>query len=452
MCAVSTNEPKSIEPWITRALPRDADAVTRWFQVTTMAYVDGVLTLLLRCVLGWDASELPAWVSDSGEGRVATHVETLQHVAPSEVLHRLSQSRRGSAGAETRRIEVPVFDWYDRLFGAMWNLRIPLVMYELWSSNEAHETARTTWMTLTDEERRASGLGPRRLGYLGSTVLLLPQARPYFASFHHLVLPDGAAPWGDLGIVSEVRDGAVTISRSAERLRVEPWREMPPSEAARCFTVHHPARSFAAINNLDTELPGAAIAYFPREAHGRSASDWRIAVVGSDVAACAEVGVIRGIGTRYFTSEPWRFRSPALGFSAPADVTYVPRTSEASESAFARLLRVGGPASICDRYAEPNSLDRIAELLRGGRLLTHEDRLRPDRITEAWAHARGVSVKVADRVHDRFVVGSRRGFLVGSSLNGLGRNHSFLVELDATMQQLVEDVFDSLWNTARDAW
>jgi hypothetical protein len=56
------------------------------------------------------------------------------------------------------------------------------------------------------------------------------------------------------------------------------------------------------------------------------------------------------------------------------------------------------------------------------------------------------------KIHDRFVVGARHGFLVGYSLNGLGQQHSFIVELDNSMRLEVLNVFESLWSTADDAW
>jgi hypothetical protein len=142
----------------------------------------------------------------------------------------------------------------------------------------------------------------------------------------------------------------------------------------------------------------------------------------------------------------------SLGFSAPASVTYVPPTLKAADSAFRELVRAGAPISICDAYAEPTSLDRVFSILRPGRLLTHKHSVKADGITEVWARAHEIEVLVVPKLHDRFVVGSRRAFLVGASLNGLGNSHSFLIELDAVMQERVEAVFAELWATSEAAW
>jgi hypothetical protein len=240
------------EPWILRASARDATAITRWCKVTTQVEFGGQRTPLLHRVLGWDDSSLPSWVQlpSSGHDRVVTETTELGRAPLLDVLRAHAPRQRAGLNAEVRRIEAPVSDWYGLASAEVWNLHVPLAVYELWDSREAHDQGRSRWAQLTEKERIASGINGAQLGYLGSTIVLVPQRSPYFVGVHHLVLPNGPQAWGELRIVSEVRDGAVVIARTAERLRIEPWcvfrRIRSPIPAApdhRSGAFDHPARN-----------------------------------------------------------------------------------------------------------------------------------------------------------------------------------------------------------------
>lgn len=438
--------------WIRRAVPGDTANVKRWFVVDSQATIDGRATRLLRRVLGWDESQPPAWVSDSSEGSVTVRVEERDLVDPLEFVMSFVEKPQGGSilTSESRKVVMPVSDWSQLVSTDMWSLRVPAIMYELWPSTPLYEAARERWKQLTEAERHVSGV--RHQGRLGSTIVFLPQRRLYFAAdsdfTSHLVLPEPRDAWIDLRVVSEVFDGKICISRSVGPLRPDPWRELELEENFRYLKIRYVASNFAAMNALDLTGPADAIAALPANAHGWSGSDWRISVVGPHACDTVKIGLIRGIGGGYFTTEPWRDRLPAIGFSAPARAQYVPPSADAATKGYETLLRAKAPLWVCDPYAEPNALAPFAAILPGGRLLTKQKRIGPGCITDAWARRHGVEVRVRSKLHDRFIVGSQHGFLAGTSLNSLGKNHSFLVELDAAMRATVRDVFEELWNDA----
>lgn len=280
----------------------------------------------------------------------------------------------------------------------------------------------------------------------------MPQRRPYFVNFSNLVIPGKMEEWGELRLVSEVRDGGAVIARSTDLLRPVPWHELDRKQNRHYINIHYASPDLAAMNAIEIDVPANAIALSPEDAHGPSGSDWKISVVGMNSTDAVEVGLIRGIGSKYFTREPWRKRSPELGFSAPARVIHVPPSEDAAKAAFEQLRSAGGPVAICDCYAEELRLERIATILTGGRLLTCKRSVENRNISEKWAYSHKLSVRTSTQLHDRFVVGPQCGFLVGTSLNGIGNKHSFLVELDAVMQQQIQEVFDDLWSAAKPAW
>jgi hypothetical protein len=436
--------------WIPRAVPVDTVNVKRWFVLDSQARVDGRPIRLLRRVLGWDESQPPAWVCESAEGRVTVRVEERDRGDPLQLMMSLMEEPQGGSipTSEPRKIAVPVSDWSQLVSAEMWSLRVPAIMYEMWPSTPLYEAAREQWSQLTEAERQLSGA--LHQGRLGSTIAFLPQRRLYFASDSglHLVLPDPQGEWTDLRIVSEVFDGDICISRCVGPLRPEAWRELEPAESIGYLQIRHVASSFAAMNALELAKPPNAIAPLPLDAHGWSGSDWRISVVGLSACDAVQIGLIRGIGSRHFTREPWRDRLPAIGFSAPARTQYVPPSADAATKAYETLLRAKAPLWVCDPYADPGALAPLAAILNGGRLLTKQKQTRPDCITDAWARRHGLEVRVRSKLHDRFVVGPLHGFLIGTSLNSLGKNHSFLVKLDAAMRAAVRDVFEELWSEA----
>lgn len=440
--------------WVERAWSRDTSAVSRWFYVRTeIEYGTGERVLLLCRIVGWDGSELPDWISSSRNGRVVTTVEEKSVTSTVSELLEGTVGEAAVQGFEIRRVEAPVIDWLELVSAKGWGLRVPLVLYEIWPRSDAYGRASAAWELLSPSERDATGILGSQLGHLAATVLLVPQLRPYFVGVHDLVIPGGfASAPSDLQIISEVLDGAVVLSRLSTDIRPEPWRKLDEVERLQYLSLHYPEATLAAMHRADVDDDADAIAAYPDDAHGCSGSDWRVSICGrGGVCDAVTIGLIRGLGGGYFTSEPWRNRSPGLGFSAPARVHYFPPSAHAGGAAVLELEHVGAPANICDPYADTASADRLRAVLRGGRLLTRSQGLAA-RLDRRWADSVGLDVRVAGRLHDRFVMGPRGGFLIGTSLNGLGSKHCFAVELDNVMRLQVSQVFEQLWNTASPAW
>jgi hypothetical protein len=349
---------------------------------------------------------------------------------------------------EVRRMLAPAKDWLGNISSEAWNLCLPLVIYEIWSDRESHGLAVSAWGELSENERSATGVPKTDAarGYVASTMILLPQMRPYFVGVDELVVPGGPEPVEQQHLVAEDTDGSVVLSRVAGPLMPEPWRELPVEEALAYISLRYPERSFAAMNLSSGAGHPDALARYPKgDAHGLSGSDFRITLVGKNqLVDVATVGLIRGLGGGYFTGEPWRERAPREGFSAPARVTHVPPTTSAADAAFAELIALQSPARIADPYGDDATLERLGDLLAGSRIIVKK----MHNVTPDWAKRRNVEVRVCSHLHDRFVIGRRGACLLGASLNGLGKQHSFIVMLDAAMQVHVAEVFELLWNAS----
>lgn len=443
---------QKLRAWMARAVPRDATEVKRWFVVTSEAMIAGQTILLLRRVLGWDDSPPPSWVASLQDGRVTVRSEELVCGEPLVFMNSFIERSTGRASltGAVRRVEVPVSDWSQIVSADKWALRLPSVMYEIWPTNPSYDRVRGHWKELTGSEQKASAV--HEAGHLGSTIFFLPQRRPYFAADNgltpYLVLPAQEPKWENLQITSEVFDGIVCISRSIAPLQLEPWREIGDREGFNYLKIRKVSSSFASMNALDLSGPADALAAFPIDAHGRSGSDWRISVIGPLGFDSYQLGLIR-----LPLEEPWHDRIPALGFSAPARVEYIPPADGSLQTASAIMLHAGSPLWVCDPYAEAAAFAPLLPILRSGRILTRQRRITQKLLTEEWARSQGIEVRVqSDALHDRFIVGPQRAFLIGTSLNGIGKSHSFLTELDAVMRVTVRDVFEELWNTANAPW
>jgi hypothetical protein len=443
---------KLTAPWIVRALPNDAASVTRWFVVKSEMVIDGAVEPILCRILGWDDSSPPSWICELRKGNVCVHVVELNREEGLSLIQSFAKKPRigrDSIG-EPRRVEIPVSDWSRVLSVDTWSLRVPSVIYEMWATRTLYERIRQHWKSLSDVERKASGVPAS--GWLGSTIVFLPQQRFYFVEdaggSSYLIFPDLLKPQRELLVIAEVLDGDICLSRSVAPLLIEPWRQLSPPEAMRYLRVRYVAPEFSAMNGLVLDGPPDAIALLPRDAHGWSGSDFRISVVGTQFCDTVKIGLMRGMGGGYFTQEPWRDRLPEIGFSPPVVAQYIAPSEESAKAAYGTLLEARAPLWICDPYADPSSLEPLSQILYGGRLLTRSKQIRPDVVTRAWAQSKGIEVRVLSKLHDRCLIGSQCGFLIGTSLNGLGDKHGFLVKLDASTCASVRDVFEELWSSA----
>jgi hypothetical protein len=126
-------------------------------------------------------------------------------------------------------------------------------------------------------------------------------------------------------------------------------------------------------------------------------------------------------------------------------------------SAQAIMQSLVGVVRFCDPYVEANSLDLLAEATKATdiRLLT-VNVARPQVFTRDLAafrkeHGNKIEVRQAPggTLHDRYAVDDVRMLLFGTSLNGLGKKQSFIVELGQDTRASVMAAFDAAWVSAR---
>jgi hypothetical protein len=115
-----------------------------------------------------------------------------------------------------------------------------------------------------------------------------------------------------------------------------------------------------------------------------------------------------------------------------------------------------GTLRFCDPYIASASLDLLADALSVTeiRLLT-TNISKPDVFTRDLAafrkeHAAKIEVRQADAgtLHDRYGIDDGRMLFFGTSLNGLGKKQSFIVELGPDLRATVMTAFDAAWVAA----
>jgi len=125
-------------------------------------------------------------------------------------------------------------------------------------------------------------------------------------------------------------------------------------------------------------------------------------------------------------------------------------------SAQAMMQSLVGLVRVCDPYIESASLDLLVDATKA----THI-RLLTVNIAKAQIFARdlaafrkehGTNIEVrqaaAGKLHDRYAIDDARMLLFGTSLNGIGKKQSFIVELGSDMRQTALVAFESSWAVA----
>lgn len=116
--------------------------------------------------------------------------------------------------------------------------------------------------------------------------------------------------------------------------------------------------------------------------------------------------------------------------------------------------RFTGVIKICDPYVDPKTFDPLTAIPKGAeiKLLTSTVRDNPQVRREIEAYGKEYSrleVRISkDGLHDRYVITKDSLWLVGHSLNGLGKKEAFIVELGADIRSQMEPTFDRRWATA----
>ena len=113
-----------------------------------------------------------------------------------------------------------------------------------------------------------------------------------------------------------------------------------------------------------------------------------------------------------------------------------------------------GLIRICDPYVDAKTLDPLTAVPKGSeiRLLTSNvyDSARVWREIEAYNKEYSIlGVRVSqDSLHDRYIILKEKLWLVGQSLNGLGKREAFIINLGQDMRSQMEAVFDRRWATS----
>ncbi|QQR43389.1 hypothetical protein JKA73_30785 [Myxococcus xanthus] len=357
--------------------------------------------------------------------------------------------------SEVRRIVAEVQSWDRDLPASLhWGLGLPCITYEYWGTCEQRAVAKSIWSEIPEQDAtmlQGAGLIPHELGYLGTAIIHLPQLRPFFFGIHHVVLPGGEQPWGKLRVMSEVLDGKIRLALNVADLVPEYRSKTEDDPLFEFVSVWFVGSTFAEINMMTQKVGSGhspnAIARLPEDHHGVSHSDWRLTLIDSEGGHVdsTEVGTLG----RSLSSEPWKESAPHLGFSAPASIIYLPPEGEPILAvAHDHLARVGSPALLCDPYLAAEALDRLTLNLKVQRVLAKRRGLDETRqLVEACRRSR-IQLRFAGGLHDRFIIGPKSAYLLGTSLNGIGKKHSFLTAADNRIRLKLSDVFELLWSKA----
>lgn len=143
-------------------------------------------------------------------------------------------------------------------------------------------------------------------------------------------------------------------------------------------------------------------------------------------------------------------KGPDVLFIEPDKALTALRSVEALMQAFRGVLR------FCDPYVEAASLDLLAQATGVSeiRLLTvnigKPQVFARDLAAFRKEHPAKIDVRqaVAGTLHDRYAIDDSRMLLFGTSLNGLGKKQSFIVEVGPDMRSNATSAFDREWSKA----
>ena len=111
-----------------------------------------------------------------------------------------------------------------------------------------------------------------------------------------------------------------------------------------------------------------------------------------------------------------------------------------------------GSVRICDPYVDPSTLDYVARIAAGTPIqvltvqINNEAAFRRDLAAFRSQHGpidvRRTTVRT---LHDRYVIDDKMLFSLGTSLNGLGKKQSIIVELGSDFRNILISAFDAEW-------
>ncbi|HKV72692.1 MAG TPA: hypothetical protein VJN62_15680 [Gemmatimonadales bacterium] len=165
--------------------------------------------------------------------------------------------------------------------------------------------------------------------------------------------------------------------------------------------------------------------------------------------------------TRRKRGQKWEYKILAAGESrvrAGRDQVIVldpERAVEGVQSVHAILSGLKGAIRICDPYVDPTTIEHVTAIDKAVPIklltVTVNDAARFKRLlSAARTEGRSIEVRVAanGKLHDRYLIDDTRMVLSGTSINGLGKKRSFMVDLGADIRGEILAVFDRLWSSA----
>lgn len=116
---------------------------------------------------------------------------------------------------------------------------------------------------------------------------------------------------------------------------------------------------------------------------------------------------------------------------------------------------LAGEICVCDPYAEPSSLDVIAQIGKGQRIrfLTRKIHL-PDQfkrdVDALCSEGLGLEVRKANghSIHDRYAIDKNGVLVFGASLNSVGHSQSLVMHQKGDIRRALLESFDGIWSTA----
>lgn len=152
-----------------------------------------------------------------------------------------------------------------------------------------------------------------------------------------------------------------------------------------------------------------------------------------------------------------RAGSLSLRQSVP-NITFV----DPSKNTMTQLFQVQGVLSeltgelcICDPYVDPETIKVIAMMTSASAMRVLSRRIRGVTGTTCRAfqdeYGKPLSIRsTSSRLHDRYIVHEGGLLLVGTSLNSLGKNQTFVINAGSDIAGDVRGTFDRLWSSAKD--
>ncbi|TGM74355.1 hypothetical protein [Leptospira bouyouniensis] len=113
--------------------------------------------------------------------------------------------------------------------------------------------------------------------------------------------------------------------------------------------------------------------------------------------------------------------------------------------------KLDGTIKICDPYLNSESLFYLDSIPVNSSILYLTKNIQDNgklRSSLSVLNNKGLRITIKStniQLHDRYII-TKRGFtIMGSSLNGIGKNQSFFIQLGNDIKKIVETEFDKIW-------